>query len=103
MVEGTENKLTHIEHIMKAINLTKGFHISLSATTRHRLSAGYCTYSFFFFLFFFLFILIEYSQQISGFTLIKNLPMKSAAQAGNSFVAFVQKKKKKERTHTKKT
>lgn len=42
MVQGTENKLTHIEHIMKAINLNKGFHISLSATTRHRLSARYC-------------------------------------------------------------
>lgn len=104
MVEGTENKLTHIKHIMKAINLTKGFHISLSTTTRHRLSARYCTYSFFSFFFFILFILIEYSQQISAFTLIKNLPMKSAAQAGKSFAVFAKKKKKKgERTHTNKT
>lgn len=50
MVEGTENKLSQIEHIMKAINLSKGFHMSLSGTDRESHAAN--TASWFGFVFF---------------------------------------------------
>jgi len=77
---------------MKAISLNKGFHISLSAT-RHRLSARYRKYSFF---------LekkseIQYFQQISGFTLIRNIPIKPANQAGYSFTGIAKKQTTKKR------
>lgn len=38
---------------------------------------------------------MEYSQQISGFTLIRNTPIKSAPQTGNNLADCTKKKKKK--------
>lgn len=51
MVEGTENKLTQIEHSMKAINLGKGFHMSLSGTDRVPHAANTASWVLFFFFF----------------------------------------------------
>lgn len=36
---------------------------------------------------------MEYSQQISGFTLIRNTPIKSAPQTGNNLADCTKKKK----------
>lgn len=101
MVEGTENKLTQIEHIMKAISLSEGFHMSLSGTMRHRLSAPCCKYSFLF-KNIYIFTLIEYSQQISGFTLIRNTPINTPTpQTGNNLADLAKKNNHKQTTQKK--
>lgn len=94
MVEGTENKLTHIKHIMKAINLTKGFHISLS-TTRHRLSARYCTYSFFSFLFFYFIYFNRIFPADLCFYIDQKLTDEVCCSSREEFCSVCQKKKKR--------
>lgn len=95
MVEGTENKLTQIEHIMKAINLSKGFYMSLSGTDQvpHTANTASCFKKNK------LFTLVDYSLQISGFALIRNTPIKAAPQTGNNLADHTKKKKTKPQTN----
>lgn len=91
MGEGTENKLTQIEHIMKAINLSKGFYMSLSGTDQvpHAANTASCLKKNK------LFTFVDYSLQISGFALIRNTPIKAAPQTGNNLADHTKKKKNK--------